>query len=262
MNLLYPVNKSIKLKVNHHIYKKINTKNIGVSVITCTNKKNHMNIILDNYIRQDFPKKELIIILNNNNLKIDAWKNKLNQNTNIKIYQLDSKISLGECLNFATSKCKYPIIAKFDDDDYYGPKYLTDSIKSFNYTNADIVGKYSTFVYFKKDNILALRNINRDNRYVYRVEGPTLIFKKEVLNKIKFKNKNLGEDIKFCKDAVKNGFKIYSTNIHHYLYMRYSNKNHTWNISNENLINNCKIICKSENLNDLINIYINVKNPV
>ncbi len=260
MNELYPVNKTINFKINPSIYMKMDNKNTGVSIITCTNKKNHMDIILNNYIRQNHLKKELIIILNNNQLKIDNWRNKTNEY--IKIYQLDQNISLGECLNFATNKCKYPIIAKFDDDDYYGPKYLTDSIKSFYYTNADIIGKYSTFVYFKKDNILALRNINRDNKYVFRVEGPTLIFKKEILEKIKFKSKNLGEDLTFCKDALKNGLKIYSTNIYHYLYIRNSSKNHTWNISNEYFINNCKFLCKSKNMKKIINSYINVTSPI
>ena len=31
-------------------------------------------------------------------------------------------------------------IGKFDDDDLYGPHYLSDQMLPFEYTNADIVG--------------------------------------------------------------------------------------------------------------------------
>ena len=121
MKIIYPVNKSIKLKINPSIYEKINT-DIGVSIITCTNKMNKCKNIIDNFNRQNHQKKELIIVLNNNNLKIDKWRNNLCKYDNLKINQLDQKVTLGECINFAIDKSKYPIIAKFDDDDYYGTK--------------------------------------------------------------------------------------------------------------------------------------------
>ncbi len=50
---------------------------------------------------------------------------------------------------------------------------------------------------------LAIRNINRENRYVNRVEGPTLVFKKSVFQKVQFQDKSLGEDIEFCNDCIK-----------------------------------------------------------
>ncbi len=46
------------------------------------------------------------------------------------------------------NKAKFNIIAKFDDDDYYGPKYLSDSLKAFDETDAKLIGKGgATFVY-------------------------------------------------------------------------------------------------------------------
>ncbi len=260
MKTLYPVNKNIKSKITPLIYKNIDTC-IGISIITCTNKENKCDNILNNFIRQNHQNKELIIILNNNNLKIDKWKYKLCKFNNINIYQLDQKITLGECINFAINKSNYPIIAKFDDDDYYGPEYLSDSLKILKYTEASIVGKSSTYVYFEKDKLLALKNNNRDNRYVFRVEGATLMFKKEIFDYIKFKSKNLGEDLEFCKSATREGLKIFSSNIHHYLYIRNINNNHSWNVSNAYLLKNCKIICKGKDLKYILENYINVTSP-
>ena len=42
---------------------------------------------------------------------------------NVRVYQLHEKATLGDCLNYGVIKSKYDIIAKLDDDDYYGPNY-------------------------------------------------------------------------------------------------------------------------------------------
>ncbi len=75
-------------------------------------------------------------------------ENLVSKYENIKIYKLSENISLGRCLNFGVNKAKFNIIAKFDDDDYYGPKYLSDSLKAFDETDAKLIGKGgATFVY-------------------------------------------------------------------------------------------------------------------
>ena len=213
----------------------------GVSIITSTNRLNYMRNIYSNYLNQSYKNKELIIILNNNYLNMDKWKVNSKSYDNVRIYQLSYKVSLGDCLNYAVEKSNYDIIAKFDDDDIYHCDYLTDSLKSFTYTDADIVGKSTVYIYFEENNTLALLNPNNENRYLERVHGATLIVNKYVFGKIKFQNINIGEDIKFCKDCKKNGYKIYSTNKNYYVYIRHSN-NHTWSIDNNDLMRQCKII--------------------
>lgn len=251
-----PLNKSIKKNIPLDILNKINTDNLGVSIITCTNKFQYMNNIFNNYENQKHPKKELIIILNNNNLDIICWKNKAKSFNNVNIYQLDEKVTLGECLNFAVKKTKFDIIAKFDDDDYYGINYLSHSLKAFEYTGAAILGKYTTFVYFENSQTLAIRNPNRDQRYTYRVEGSTLIIKKNVFEKVKFKKLNLGEDAQFCKDCIKENFNIFSTDMFNFVYIRHKNaSNHTWNVDNDYLLKSCKLIGKIENFKTIVDKY-------
>ena len=240
-----PINKNIKLHIPTHIYDSIHGKD-GVSVICCTNKKNNLNNILNNFISQIYDKKELIVILNYNNPDIDNWKDKISSYENIQVHALDSKYSLGNCLNYAVFQSKYPIIAKFDDDDYYGPNYLKDMIKPFYFTNAKIIGKITTYVYFAKEKILAIRNINRDNIYTSRVEGPTLVFKKEVFEKVQFQDKTLGEDIAFCNDCINSGFTIFSTNKDNFVYIRNDENTHTWKINNSIFLKECKKVCETD----------------
>ncbi len=235
-------NYKVKLKTNKWPTKHVNmTTDIKVSVITCTNRPKYMKNVFDNFNRQSFVDKELIVILNNNKMNIKKWILESKKHTNISVFQIDESKSLGYCLNYGIEKSKYKVIAKLDDDDYYGPEYLSQAAKALNY--ADVVGKYTTYVYFEDSETLAIRNPKKDNRYVYRVEGPTLVFRKKVFDKVKFHDKSLGEDVQFCKDCVKNGIKIYSTDKYNYVYIRHgSSDKHTWNIKDELFKKLCRII--------------------
>jgi glycosyltransferase involved in cell wall biosynthesis len=97
----------------------------GVSIITCTNRPNYLNNLLQNYNRQRYAQKELIIIINNNAIPLSPYQQLAKKHKNIKIYRKPEHQTLGSCLNYAVTKCKYHTIAKFDDDDYYAPHYLT-----------------------------------------------------------------------------------------------------------------------------------------
>lgn len=146
-------------------------------------------------------------------------------------------------MNYGISHSKYDVITKFDDDDYYGQKYLSDSLKAFNETKADIVGKATSYVYLKNSKVLAIISPKRENRYVKRVYGSTLFVKKEVFNKVRFSSLSKGVDTQFSKDCISNGFKIYSTNKDHYVYIRHGEiKEHTWAIKDEELLKFCTIV--------------------
>lgn len=253
----------VKKRINKFIYKLNNYKirnysstnksrfngKKGVSILTVTNNNIYIDNIIENYNNQDFEPKELIIILNNNNLNLNEFKTKIKISKNIRVYKVDERVSLGECINYGINKSKYDIIAKFDDDDYYAPKYISDSIKAFDYTEAELIGKRSHLIYFEESKILAIRNPNHENCYDVFVNGSTMIFKKEIIKKVKFANISIAEDTRFCNDCVKRGIKIYSTSRYNHVYIRHISKNnHTWKISDEKLLkNSCKVIGKVDN---------------
>jgi len=88
------------------------SKDKGVSVITCTNRPLFINYVFENYKRQLYNPKELIIILNNNDIDSIAVKKQAANYEAIKVYQLDESLSLGVCYNFAVQQCHYEYIAK------------------------------------------------------------------------------------------------------------------------------------------------------
>lgn len=196
----------------------------GVSLILPTKKDSFKPMIFENFNRMKYKKKELIIILNNNALKIEEYEALANGQSNIHIYQLDDSITLGECLNFGIDHAIYDYIAKIDDDDYYGENYLIDSMNVFLTTNADVTGKSRRFVYFEKDKTLWVFRGLGENKFTLGTAGGTIIAKKAVFEKVKFQALNLSEDDAFFLDCQKNGFNVYSNNKFNYLYYRHVNQ--------------------------------------
>lgn len=249
----------IREVLNHHTYnirfreildkigfEDLNSVEEGVSVITCTNRPNSLDNIINNYISQNHKLKELIIIINNDIIDLDLWMERVKEYNDIRLYKLSDKFSLGKCLNYAVDKSNYPYISKFDDDDFYGPNYLVDSVNAFKYTEAGVVGKNTVYSYLEGPQLLALRYPNQENRYCEYVAGSTLTVKKEIFNYIKFKELSRGEDTKFLMDCIKFGVKIYATDrFNHVVIRRHDISTHSWKITENEFLKNCTIIKKT-----------------
>lgn len=225
----------------------INLNALGVTVITCTRRPDALKNILENYNRQLKKEKEMIIILHDNSMDREVWNKAVRKHGNIKVLQMDEKTSLGECLNYGAGRAAFDIIAKFDDDDYYGSRYLLDTIRVLSKKNVEVIGKATSYVYFKKDKVLALRNVGHENRFVHHIDGSTIVFKKSVLEQVRFRDISRGEDKWFCKDCLQKGIRIYSTDRYNHVYMRHANpEDHTWTIQNDELMKWCKVVFKGD----------------
>ncbi len=219
-----------------------------VTIITVTNRQRFMDNVFSNYKRQRIAAKELIIIINNDDIDIKKWHSAAKRLKNVTIFRLPSKITLGECCNYAISKAKYGIIAKFDDDDYYSSRYLLEDTKAFKDPKVQLVGKREHFVYFKNSSQLGLRKTHKNSP----LPGATLIFRKKALKKVKFRSLNEAEDVMLTRDFKNKGYKIRYSNHYNYVCIRYENSHHTWKINDEELIRYCKNIRKTKSFKPFV----------
>jgi len=215
----------------------------GISVIICTKRQRYIENVFENYDAQTWKLKELIIILNHDKMNIGKYRRRARKSKNVSVYQLPEHTSLGECLNFGVDNSMYNYVAKFDDDDYYAPDYLTDSMQAFQKTNADIVGKRTHYVYLEASNILLLLNPKNENNFVSTLPGATLVIRKAVFNQVRFSKRDLGEDSKFCRDCVKLGLKMFSDHKYNFVAIRRENADgHTWPITEQRLISKSNVL--------------------
>lgn len=217
-----------------------------VSVITCTKRIALIPQIIRNFENQTIAEKELIIVIHGDlTEQLDICQD------NIIILPFNQQKSLGECLNEAIKKSQFGIIAKFDDDDYYGPSYLKEAVSYLENNQADLVGKETIFVYFQSTQMLGLLQLT-DEKYL-NLAGSTLVFRKHIAVDIPFPPLSLGEDAAFLEGCHKKSFHMASTSPFHYVYVRYSNAHHTSTIKNEQLMRRCRVIKKTHDFKPFVN---------
>lgn len=225
----------------------------GISIITATNRPHSLDNILNNYLSQNYGIKELIIVINNDNIDLIQWKKLIPTRDDIILLKLNETHTLGECLNYAIRHSKYDYISKFDDDDFYGPNYLVDVMNAFKYTTASIVGKYTVYTYMEDTKELLLRFPNKENRYIDYVAGSTITFKKEIFNNIQFSHQNRSEDTLFLKQCMDLGYRIYASDRFNHIITRRKNLNtHTWKISDREFRKNCILISSGIGVDDIV----------
>ncbi|UPK46734.1 glycosyltransferase [Paenibacillus pabuli] len=219
----------------------------GVSIIVCTNRARFFDNILQNYDRQRYKVKELIIILNHDSMNLQSYRNRVRNHADVTVYQVPESISLGQSLNAGITRARFPLIAKFDDDDYYSPYYLKEQVNGLKRTKSDIVGKHSCLVYLGASKMLLVRSPKEKNKHVEFIQGGTLLFKREVLKKVRFTDRSIGEDVTFLRQCRKKGFKTYATSPYNYVYHRRSNKQtHTWQADDQFYLEGSKKLAITE----------------
>lgn len=200
----------------------------GVSIITATNKPEFMKNLFMNFRRQLWETKEIIVLLNNDSMNIESYRRYAKDFGQVSIYQLPAKSSLGKCLNYGIIKAKYEIIAKFDDDDFYSPYYLSEAMAEFERNGAEVIGKNKFYMYFRSSAKLMHANMPT-KRFV---AGATIMFKKKIYPGVAFSNLRKGSDMRFLKDCMKKGYKICSSSQYNFAAIRRENqKKHTWKVT-------------------------------
>lgn len=224
----------------------------GVSVITCTNRPNYIDNIFANYSCQLHRPTELILLLNNNSFDIEKIRARAGYDPAITVHQVDESLSLGTCYNLGAFFSKHNYIAKFDDDDYYGPHHLTDTMRAFVYTDADIIGKHSRFIYFESQSVL-MEYHGVEYGYTPYVIGATMVFKKSVWEAVKFRSITVGEDSTFQSDCIRKGFKIFAIDKYNYVTVRRRDtSSHTFQLEDDDYMKHCSPVAYTDSYLPLV----------
>lgn len=222
-----------------------------VSIIACTMRTSYMDNLFANYERQDWPNKELIIILNKDDMNLNLWKKRAKQykNNEVRVYKLPQEYNLGKCLNWAIAKAKGAFIAKFDDDDYYAPGYLRESVYALRKRKATIIGKNTCYIYFEEKKALMEYRVGRENMNNGGLKGGTLLFRKSVWKKVKFPEYGVDKsDSRWIKKCRALGFMTYSVSKNNYVCVRRANiDSHTQQRSTGTYMSMCKLIRYTDN---------------
>lgn len=224
------------------------------TVAVVTNRPELLQGALDAFQRQTYPNKELVVVLNNDAFDLQTVSEQVAARfPGAKVLQVPEQRPLGRCLNVAVSASTGRYWAKFDDDDFYAADYLWDQCLKFRYTQAGIVGKKSHFVYLEESGETVLRDVGQEHQYVNWVSGATLVVRREVLARIKFRELSRGSDTAFLDDCRAAGVKVYSGDRYNFLMTRRLDRGtHTWTVGPTHFTSNGSVVYKGKDVSRVI----------
>ncbi len=215
------------------------TPSVSVVIATCRPEK--VTHALESFSKQLYPEKELLLVLNNASFDMDVIKDQVEALENARVLAIEGKTSLGASLNLGIEKATGEFIAKMDDDDFYGERFLSDQMLAASYSNADIVGKGTYFVHLVEDDKMAIRVVGGEHQFGKFVGGGALVVRRGVHKEFPFEHTNIGEDTIFLKEVTKAGCCIYSADRFNYVVVRHADEGkHTWNIKTADFMKKCQ----------------------
>lgn len=216
-----------------------------VACVLVTMRPELLASCVDRFRADRYPHKELIIVLHGNDWSLREAQALVRPDEEISIFQLGKGQSLGDCLNFAVAQSDAEYWAKFDDDDLYGPNYLSDIMLYRRAKDFALGGKTAAFIYshaddeirwdaqYARERAWQIRRAGKGERV--HIAGGTLIGKREVLDTVPFSDvRRRGSDTELLRRADEAGFDFVSFDFFNFALFRSGVEGfHTWKNSME-----------------------------
>jgi len=148
----------------------------------------------------------------------------------------DAALTLGACLNLGLDAAGGELVAKLDDDNFYGTHYLTDLVRSLDYSGADVTGKWAHLVHLEASGDTLLRFAGSEHRFVRQVQGGTLLTSRAVAQRLRFDDLPRGVDTAFLARARSADLTVYAADRFNFVSVRRADHGeHTWQITDDEL---------------------------
>ena len=199
---------------------------------------------IERFRKDIYPHKELIIVVHQQHADLDLLRSHVRSGERIRIFGFPQDQGLGACLNFAFAQTAAPYWCKMDDDDFYGPHYLSDFMLYRRAVDFDLAGKPMAFTLLNESGELRWdrrwaerANFLRSGCDVVRtgVAGATLMGHRRVLESTPFpERRQRGTDSEFLRICHEHGWNLLSTDPFNFVrYRTEQDEFHTWQLSHE-----------------------------
>jgi len=202
-----------------------------VSVLCSSMRPDRAKAVFEAFDQQTHPARELVFVTNADGFDQELLVSLAERSGHARVLHVDPNASLGDCLNAALDVAAGDYVAKWDDDDVYGPDQLRDALLAFDYAGAAVVGKTCFYAYLESSNTTVLREPGREFSYVNHLAGGTIVADRAQLEGIRFEARPRGTDSQFLRDCREAGLRLFSADRFNYLLYRHAATGvHTWDV--------------------------------
>jgi len=209
-----------------------------VSAVVSTNRPGQLDHVLSNVGGQVGVAPELVLVAHGfrpDHAAVTRQARSVGVD-NVVILEVDASVPLGECLNLGIRAASGDVVAKMDDDDLYGPHYLSDQLFAMAYSGAQVVGKQAHYMRLEGLDATVLRFAEREHRFTDFVMGPTIVADRDLALRVGFPAVARGEDTGFLRAAVDSGAKVYSADRFNFVQVRRPDGAHTWQTTDSEVL--------------------------
>jgi spore maturation protein CgeB len=215
------------------------TSDDPITVVVATNRPHQLDHVLDFVGRQVHPATQLVLVqhgfeTDSADLQRRAAERGVGQ---LVALTADAGLTLGACMNRGVDAADGAYVAKMDDDNIYGAHYLSDLVRAFAYTDAQVVGKWAHLVHLESSGATLLRFGHAEHRYTQLVQGGTILTRRDTAQRLRFEDLPRRVDTTFLDKVHAEGGTVYSTDRFNFVSIRRSDPtSHTWTIPEEQLL--------------------------
>lgn len=213
----------------------------SVSVVTAKVRPENVGRCFDNFKKQTYENRELILVLNSAEYDLDSIRRDAERIPNVQVLDVDVRETLGNCLKRGMEAVSGDYIARMDDDSY-GDRYLSDSVLAALFSGAEVVGKGTYFVYFEATDTTALREDTPYHTFTSStVAGSTLFIRRDAVQDIVFDSLSRAGDTDLQRSATLAGCRVYSADRFNYLRVRTPGLSRlSWQVSDAEFLKKCR----------------------
>jgi spore maturation protein CgeB len=211
----------------------------SISAVVPTMRPHRLDNVLAFIGRQEHPDLELVLVTHGFEVDPEDLRPRAERH-GVRHYQVvpaDAGLTLGACFNRGREAASGRYVAKMDDDNWYGPHFLSDLVRAFSWTDAQVVGKWAHYVHLEGQNANLLRFADAEHRYVDLVQGGTILAPRDVLQECPMEDLPRRVDTTFLHQVRRGGGRVYSADRFNFVSFRgTAAETHTWPISDEDIL--------------------------
>lgn len=204
-----------------------------VSAVVPTNRSHQLDNILANIGCQVYPRVELVLVLHGIEAPADLERRAAEAGVqHLVVVTADPATTLGTCMNLGVDAAGGEFIAKMDDDNIYGPEFISDLVDAADMSGAEIVGKWAHYVWLRSIDAVVLRYPDSEHRFERRIQGGSMLFAGDLVRDLRFSDIPRAVDSDILDRARAAGSEIYSADRFNFVSVRESDPHqHTWTVA-------------------------------
>lgn len=208
----------------------------SIATVLVSMRPDLVDACLQRFRNQTYADREMIVVLHGEG-GLQTLRRGLRDGE--RAFQFGKERSLADCLNFAIDQTGAAFWAKVDDDDHYGPEYLSDMMLYRRVSRARVWGKPPMFLHSESQDELSwdpvwaqhANLLHRSGEAMHAlVAGGTLMGDRSVLETVRFNPRRRGgSDSEFIRQCYLHGLDVLAADGFNFARFRTDKPGfHTW----------------------------------